>query len=267
MDRTSKQAMDDPAGGGFHAAAFGPHPDDVELFCGGTVARLARLGYRTAIVDLSEGELSSRGTVETRRAEAVAAAEALGVERRMNLGLPDGAIDDTPANRLRVVASIRELRPRLLLLPHDEDRHPDHEGASRLVRAAAFLAGLDKVETGQPPHRVELLLHYMCHHPFAPSLVVDISEDQPAKERAIACYRTQFAVGALTGTVDGRDPADGPETPISTPLFLERLLARSRHFGGLTGAAHGEPFLTRIPPRVDDPMTLISGAPGPRGAR
>jgi len=255
--------MDGSTDTGVHATAYGPHPDDVELFCGGTMARLARLGYRTAIVDISEGELSSRGTVETRRAEAAAAAGELGVERRLNLGLPDGAIEDTPGNRLRVVASIRELRPRLVLLPHDEDRHPDHEGASRLIRAAAFQAGLEKVDTGQPPHRVELLLHYMCHHPFAPSLVVDISEDQPAKERAIACYRTQFAVGTLSGAAVGIDPADGPETPISTPLFLERLLARSRHFGGLAGVAHGEPFLTRTPPRVDDPMALIPGARGP----
>lgn len=246
-----------------HAAAFGPHPDDVELFCGGTVARLARLGYRTAIVDLSEGELSSRGTVETRRAETAAAARALGVGRRLNLGLPDGALEDTPAHRRRVVEAIRELRPRLVLLPHDEDRHPDHEGASKLIRAAAFQAGLAKVETGQPPHRAELLLHYMCHHPFVPSLVVDVSEDQPAKERAIACYRTQFAVAALTGTAEGGDAAGGPETPISSPQFLERLLARSRHYGGLAGVAHGEPFLARTPPRVDDPMALLSGAAGP----
>jgi bacillithiol biosynthesis deacetylase BshB1 len=245
----------------FHAAAFGPHPDDVELFCGGTVARLVRLGYRTAIVDLSEGELSSRGSVETRRAEAAAAAEVLGVGQRTNLGLPDGGLDDNPDNRRAVIGAIRELRPRLLLLPHTEDRHPDHEQAARLIRTAAFQAGLAAVDTGQPPHRVEGLLHYMCHHPFTPSLVVDVSEDQPVKERAIACYRTQFDTAALDG---GAAAVDGPQTPISTPQFMEQLLARSRWFGALAGVDHGEPFLTRLPPLVSDPMGLFPG-PQPTG--
>ncbi len=259
--------MTSPSDGApFHAAAFGPHPDDVELFCGGTVARLVRLGYRTAIVDLSEGELSSRGTLETRRAEAGAAARVLGVQRRLNLGLPDGGLENSPANRRAVTVALRELRPRLLLLPHTEDRHPDHEQAAVLIRAAAFQAGLTRVETGQPPHRVEGLLHYMCHHPFAPSLVVDVSEDQGTKERAIACYRTQFATEVLDGETAGSRPdAAGPETPISTPQFLEQLLARSRWFGSQAGVRHGEPFLTRLPPMVSDPMGLFPAAAAPEG--
>jgi LmbE family N-acetylglucosaminyl deacetylase len=137
------------------------------------------------------------------------------------------------------------------------DRHPDHEAAARLVRAAAFQAGLEKLDTGQPPHRVELLLHYMCHVPFTPSLVVDVSEDQPAKERAIACYRTQFATGVLDDKAPGAEADGGPVTPISTPQFMERLLARSRHYGAQAGVEHGEPFFTRQPPLVGDPMTLL----------
>jgi len=238
-----------------HAVAFGPHPDDVEIFCGGTVARLARLGYRTAIVDLTAGELSSRGTVVTRQAEAEAAARVLGVEQRINLGLPDGGLTDSPDQRLALIKVIRDLRPRLLLLPHTEDRHPDHEQAAHLIRTAAFQAGLAKIDTGQPPHRAEGLLHYMCHHPFTPSLVVDTSDDQETKERAIACFRTQFA----TEVLGGKAMADGPETPISTPRFMEQLLARSRYFGSLAGVAHGEPFLTRLPPLVSDPMDLLPG--------
>jgi len=242
----------------FHAVAFGPHPDDVELFCGGTVARLVRLGYRAAIVDLSEGELSSRGTMETRRAEAKAAARALGVQHRVNVGLADGGLGDTESNRKRVIEVVRELRPRLVLLPHTEDRHPDHEQAALMIRSALFQAGLEKVDTGQQPHRVEGMLSYMCHHPFEPSLIVDISADQQAKEQAIACYRTQFATAGLTGSkADAGGDPEGPETPISTPQFMEALLARSRWFGSLAGVAHGEPFHTRLPPRVDDPMGLL----------
>jgi len=221
--------MTSPDNAPFHAVAFGPHPDDVELFCGGTVARLVRLGYRTAIVDLSEGELSSRGNVDTRRDEARAAAEVLGVQRRTNLGLPDGSLENNPDNR-------------------------------RAVRAAAFQAGLARVDTGQPPHRTDGLLHYMCHHPFAPSLVVDVSEDQQTKVRAIACYRTQFATEILEGADAAPGPDTGePETPISTPRFMEQLLARSTYFGSLAGVRHGEPFLTRLPPLVDDPMGLFPG--------
>lgn len=252
----------------FHAMAFGPHPDDVELFCGGTVAKLVRLGYRTAIVDLSEGELSSRGTLETRRREAKTAAGVLGVQRRINLGLPDGSLENSPANRRAVIETIRELRPRLLLLPHTEDRHPDHEQAAALIRAAAFQAGLATVETGQPPHRADGLMHYMCHHPFSPSLVVDVSADQGTKERAIACYRTQFATEVLEGTAaEGRPESGGPETPISTPHFMEQLLARSTWFGSLAGVRHGEPFLTSLPPLVDDPMGLfpVQGNPEEEG--
>jgi bacillithiol biosynthesis deacetylase BshB1 len=251
-------------GAPFHAAAFGPHPDDVELFCGGTVARLVRLGYRTAIVDLSEGELSSRGTLETRRGEAQAAARVLGVQRRINLGLPDGGLENSPANRRAVIEALRALRPRMLLLPHTDDRHPDHEQAAVLIRAAAFQAALAKVETGQPPHRVDGLLHYMCHHPFAPSLIVDVSEDQGTKERAIACYRTQFATEVLDGATAGPRPeTPGPQTPISTPRFIEQLLARSRWFGSQAGVSHGEPFLTRLPPLVTDPLGLFPGPAGP----
>lgn len=257
--------MTPPDSAPFHAVAFGPHPDDVELFCGGTVARLVRLGYRTAIVDLSEGELSSRGTVETRRGEARAAAEVLGVQRRTNLGLPDGSLENNPDNRQAVIKAIRELRPRLLLLPHTEDRHPDHEQAAALIRAAAFQAGLTRVDTGQTPHRTDGLLHYMCHHPFAPSLVVDVSEDQQTKVRAIACYRTQFATEVLSGAATPPGPDSGePETPISTPRFMEQLLARSTYFGSLAGVRHGEPFLTRLPPLVDDPMGLFPGQGDPQ---
>jgi bacillithiol biosynthesis deacetylase BshB1 len=247
----------------FQAVAFGPHPDDVELFCGGTVARLVRLGYRTAIVDLSEGELSSRGTVETRRAEARAAAEVLGVQCRINLGLPDGGLENIPEHRRSVIRVIRKLKPRLLLLPHTEDRHPDHEQAAALIRAAAFHAGLAKVDTGQPPHRADGLLHYMCHHPFTPSLVVDVSEDQQTKERAIACYRTQFATERLQESAAAPPITGEPETPISTPRFLEQLLARSTWFGSLAGVRHGEPFLTRLPPLVGDPMGLFPGTGEP----
>jgi bacillithiol biosynthesis deacetylase BshB1 len=210
--------------------AFSPHPDDAELGCGGSLILAAQRGLRVAVADLSAGELSSRGTPETRQREKDAAAAALGLAERRLLGLPDGALGSDPAQRLPLIQLLRELRPRIVLAPYSPDRHPDHRAARRLVEEACFLAGVSRVGTGQP-HRPEWVYFYMIHTPFAPSIVVDISAVWERKLAALAAYRSQFS-----------SEASGPETAISRPGFLRAVEARAAWFGAMIGADYGEPF-------------------------
>jgi len=236
--------------------AFGPHPDDVELFCGGTVATLAARGHPVAIVDLTRGERATRGTTETRAREAGRAAEALGVSLRENLELPDGAVDpwggaptpDSPVGRC--IAALRRFRPELILIPHRAARHPDHAASHALLSRAVFLAGLARIE-GEQPHRVSSVACYFLRKRGTPSFVVDVSDAYEAKRRAIAAYESQVAP-ARDGTLVG---AAGS---------LEALEARDRYHGSLIGAAYGEAFWTEHAVGTNDPIQLLStpsGAP------
>jgi bacillithiol biosynthesis deacetylase BshB1 len=168
--------------------AFSPHPDDAELGCGGSLILAADSGLKVAVADLSAGEMSSRGTLEGRQGEKEEAADRLGLCTRTLVGLPDGEIGGDPAHRLPVIQLIRETRPRVVLAPYGQDRHPDHAGASKLVKDACFLAGVSKIGTGRP-HRPEWIYYYMIHHPFTPSLVVDVSSVWDRKMAAVAAYR------------------------------------------------------------------------------
>jgi bacillithiol biosynthesis deacetylase BshB1 len=210
--------------------AFSPHPDDAELGCGGSLLLAAERGLRVAVADLSAGELSSRGTPDTRWREKEEAAAALGLAERRLLGLPDGALGSDPAQRLPLIQLLRELRPRIVLAPYSPDRHPDHSAAGRLVEEACFLAGVSRVGAGQP-HRPEWVYFYMIHTPFAPSFVVDISAVWERKRVALAAYRSQFS-----------PEAGGPQTAISRPGFLRAAEARAAWFGAMIGADYGEPF-------------------------
>jgi N-acetylglucosamine malate deacetylase 1 len=222
--------------------AIGPHPDDVELAVGGTLLRQARAGRRTAIVDCTRGELGTRGTAEIRAREAKEAARSLGVAVRLNLGLPDGGLFADDAARRKLVVAIRALRPVVILAPHDDDLHPDHEQGGRLAREAAFLAGVAKYEPGAPPHRARAVLQYPSHRPFTPSFVVDVSDVFEAKRAACLAYRSQF-----------HDPTSKEaETYLSRAQFWEWWEGKARYFGNLIGAAYGEPFLAPGPLRVDD---------------
>lgn len=234
--------------------AFSPHPDDAELYCSGTLLMLRRAGHRIGIADLTRGELSTRGTLETRAAETAAASRVLGLDARVNLDIPDGDIANTMENRLRVIRVLRALRPRTVLLPPAEDRHPDHRHASTLVRDACFAAGLSRIKTevdghAQDAHRPTLLFTYQMTWDTAAELLVDISPVFEQKLEAIRCYATQF---------HSDSSHEGPKTFISTPDFLEAIIARSRRLGFLIGAVHAE-GLSPLQPFRAEIGGLLSG--------
>jgi bacillithiol biosynthesis deacetylase BshB1 len=234
--------------------AVGAHPDDVEIACGGTLARCAAAGRRVAVAHLTRGEAGTRGTPEERVREAEAAAAALGVEAPRFLDLGDGGLRTDRAAEDAVVALLRELRPRLLLIPPAVDRHPDHERAHRVVRDAAFYAGLVK-RGGGPAHRPAALWETMLHGAAEPDLVVDVSDVWARKERALDAYASQLAPRAGAAT------PGGPETLVSRPSFRSFVEARARVLGQAIGARYGEGFRVRGPVAVD-PLAWLDAARG-----
>ncbi len=223
------------------------HPDDAELLCGGTLARAADQGHRTGIVDLTRGELGSRGTAELRAKEAVAAAKVLGVAERVNAGLPDGHLANTDAARRIVVEHIRRLRPGVVLLQYITSRHPDHRVASELVRDACFLSGLKNYPADGQPFRPAKLCHALSFREDAvkPSFVVDISAQFDRKLAAIACFASQF---------DGVTQA-GEMYPTGQPLD-DLIATQNGHYGSLIRARFGEPFWTAETMAVADITAL-----------
>jgi bacillithiol biosynthesis deacetylase BshB1 len=232
--------------------AFSPHPDDAELGCGGSLILAADRGLDVGVADLSEGEMSSRGTPAQRAAEKQKAAELLGLQERLSVRLPDTKIGTDPAHRAAVIQLIRETRPRVVLAPFGEDRHPDHAAAGKLVRDACFLAGVRKVGTGSP-HRPEQVYFYMIHQPFTPSFVVDVSTVWERKMTAVQAYKTQF-----------QTDASGPETALSRPDFLRFIEARAIWFGTMIGVAYGEAFYTPGPVPLAYLPGLTGDPPAPR---
>ena len=227
--------------------AFGPHPDDVELNIGGIVTWHAR-DKRVLVVDLSEGEMASNGTVEERRAESAQAAEIMGICGRLNLGLPDGGINSLDEEQQRrVVWALRRFRPEIVLLPYWEDRHPDHQGASALIDVALFKSGLRKfaVPENLPTFRPARWYYYPQHQQVMPQLVVDVTAVYQKKVRAIAAHETQFGQGL--------------ETYINQPIFLQKIRARDQYYGALINAEYGEGLLTREPIGLEDLFQLKGG--------
>lgn len=226
---------DDGGVDGVDVVAFAPHPDDVELFCGGTMLAAAAGGLSTAIVDLSDGELSTNGNLERRALERDAASDLMGLTARLGLSLPDGGLGVHESHRDAVVGALRELRPRVVLAPFGDDRHPDHVAAARLVRDACFLAGVRRYGSGAP-HRPTRVYRYMLHTPFEPAVVVDVGSVWEARRRLLRVYESQVSRGAgdeSTALNDGR--------------FVAMLEARAVHFGSMAGVAFGEPFDTDGP--------------------
>ncbi|MGE5315266.1 MAG: bacillithiol biosynthesis deacetylase BshB1 [Acidobacteriota bacterium] len=226
--------------------AIGAHPDDVELACAATVAKLVKRGYKVGILDLTEGELGTRGTREIRKREADAAAKILGVEFRQSLGLSDGNIEVTMENITKVMKVIRTHTPSILLFPHWLERHPDHEHAHRLCREAWFYAGLEKIKTTvngkhQEPHRPKKFFHFMQKFEFTPSVIVDVSDVYDIKKQALASFASQFHNPESTER----------ETLLSQKIFLEQVYARDMHFGGMINASFGEPFYLVEPVGID----------------
>lgn len=227
--------------------AIAAHRDDVELTCGGTLARLKRLGRRTGIIDLTQGELGSRGSAATRGAEAASAAAILGVEVRENLELPDAGITNTPDTRAALARLIRRLRPAVVIAPAPRGRHPDHRVASQLIRDAVFVAGLAKVAPDVPVFRPRKVIHAIAYREdqVKPTFVVDISDDFETKLNAVRCYASQF---------DGATQA-GEVYPTGDPLY-HVLRHQASHYGSLIRCRFGEPFFTYETMRVDDISTL-----------
>ena len=228
--------------------AFGAHPDDVELAIGGTVRLLVEQGHSVGIVDMSRGELGTRGTPIIRREEAAAAAAVLGARYRRCLDLGDGHILPSDEARRRVVEAIRLARPGLVLAPWIEDRHPDHKWTGVLVQEAAFIAGLTKWDPDVPAHRPRAVLHYPMHTLFEPSLVVDVTGTFEKKREACLCFKSQF-----------HDPGSSdPETYISSQGFWDWWEARARAAGNPIGATFGEAFRLQGPVPVSDPVTQFA---------
>lgn len=234
----------------FDALAFGAHPDDVEIACGGTLAKLARKGRKVAVVTVTSAELSSRGDRTTRAKEFATAAKILGLHHHRMLDIADGHVRATQENKLKLVCEIRELRPRVIFTHHWVARHPDHLHTCELVQEAYFLAGLAKIDTGQQPWRPYKLIFFANRYEFQPSFVVDISETFSDKIEAIRAYHSQFHAADMEkyGTV---------QTAISHPAFLDHLEIRARQYGISIGAHYGEPFLVRENLAIDDPLALF----------
>lgn len=237
---------------GVDVLAFGPHPDDVELFCGGTVIRLGELGYSTGVVDLTRGERASQGTPEQRAREAEAAGIELGIGFRENLGLPDTGVAAVPDQIAAVVAVLRRRRPELVLAPWIEDRHPDHGAAGVLVTRAVYFAGVRRFA---PEHGERFvprqLLYYAMRHRLVPSFIVDTSAAAARKARAIACYGSQLS----------RTGPDAVATLISSPRATEAIEARDRYYGSMIGVSHGEPVRSPNVPGLVDPVRQFRDNP------
>ncbi len=227
--------------------AIAAHRDDVELTCGGTLAKAARAGHRVGIVDLTAGESGTRGDAGTRAAEADRAAHALGVHVRRNAGLPDAHVHNDEASRARVVELVRAARPRVVILPYPVGRHPDHRVAAELGRDACYLAGLAKYDAPGAPHRPFKILHALAYRedPVKPSFVVDITDTFEAKMAAIRCYASQF---------DGAKAA-GEIFPTGQDLY-ELIRVQSAHYGSLIRRPYGEPFFTYETVAIEDVLTL-----------
>lgn len=225
--------------------AFAPHPDDVELGCAGSLILAADKGWRVAVADLTEGEMSSRGNPELRQQEKEAASAILGLTARYSVHLPDGGIGTDPDHRLPIIDLIRQTRPRIVLTPYWEDRHPDHMHSSHLVREAAFFSGVGKIGEGEP-YRPPHLLFYMLHKPFEASFIMDVSSVWERRMASVQAYGSQFHTNRQQAN------RQGVETTLSRPEFLRALEARAIWFGWMIQAAYGEPFLSATPLSATD---------------
>jgi N-acetylglucosamine malate deacetylase 1 len=215
--------------------AVAAHPDDAEVGCGGVLIQAAAAGLRTGVADLTVGERATRGSLRQRLAERERATELLGLAARLDVGLPDGSLGPDPGHRGAVIRLIREVRPTIVLAPYPEDRHPDHAATGRLVREGSFMAGVARVGDGEP-HRPGRVYHYMVHHSFTPSFVVDISAVWDRKVEVMLAYESQF----------GSEELD-TETALAGGGFLSMIEARARFHGAMIGVERGEAFHTPGP--------------------
>jgi bacillithiol biosynthesis deacetylase BshB1 len=216
---------------------FAAHPDDAELSMGGTIAKLSLNDLKVGIIDLTRGELGTRGTAESRQKEAFNAALSLNVALRENLEIPDGDIQNTKENVLKIIMKIRNYKPKIIFAPYFNDRHPDHIDASHLIKRAMFSTGLSKIKTfdkeiPQNHFRPQKLFYYMQTYTFEPSFIIDISDTFPQKMKSVECYSSQFH----------NPKSKEPETFISRPEFIKYIKSRAEYYGFSIGKMYGEPF-------------------------
>lgn len=226
------------------------HPDDAELTVGGTLLKMKHLGYRTGALDVTQGEMGTRGTVEGRAIEAQDAEKILKLDLRENLGLPDGHVFVTDTERTAMVRALRRLKPKVILTHQIGDSHPDHDHIAQLVRESARLASMLRYdeETGSEKIAVPIVAHNIFSRRVEPSFIVDISDFLDDKMAAIRAHKSQF-----------HDPdSTEPETRLTSKHYLAELEGRSRYFGSLIGVAAGEPFYVREVLNVDDPIDLLT---------
>jgi bacillithiol biosynthesis deacetylase BshB1 len=216
---------------------FGPHPDDLEIGAGGTVAKHAAMGLRVGLVDLTQGEMGSNGTVEERLAEAEEARKVLGAMWRTNLRLPDRAIGSSADHALAATELIRRVKPKAITIPYWSDRHPDHVAASALLADAIFNAGLRRFRAEGEPWKPEMTSYYFINESAQPSFVVDVTEHYETKRRALACHKSQFRPPA----------ADAVHTRLTSPRFMTLIESRDAQFGVLAGVDFAEGFVVREP--------------------
>lgn len=221
--------------------AIAAHPDDVEITCGGLLVRMADLGYKTGVLDLTRGEMGTKGTPAERLKEAGDAGKIMGLSARENAGLPDSRLAVTDESREAVAVFIRRLRPKLVILPPGEQRHPDHNAAGEIAYAGIFAAGLKQFPVSGEAHRPERILYATSFHQMRPTFYVDVTDQFDRKLNAVAAYKSQFGKGALGIFVPDQDLA-------------EYMTFWARSYGSRCGVKYAEPYALRESMRIDDPV-------------
>ena len=227
------------------ALAIAAHRDDVEIVCGGTVIKLADLGYKVGVIDLTQGEMGTLGSKEQREKEALNAAKVMGVKIRENLMLPDSKVEPTWENKLKLVRLIRKHKPLLAILPYWTQRHPDHANCSKLAYDACYLSGLAKLDAPGEPHRPFKIIYNSSFHQIQHSFIVDITDQFERKKKAVACYKSQFQE-MTSGKVVFPPAGD----------IFELMEITARHYGYLIRKKYGEAFVTKEMMEIDDPMKI-----------
>ena len=227
--------------------AIAAHPDDVELTCGGTLLKMAERGYKTGILDLTAGEMGTRGTPETRAKEAAQAGKILRVAWRGVLGVPDSDVQPIRQHKLKLAEAIRELRPRTVILPYWEARHPDHYNASTLGYEGCFLAGLKQLPLSGEPYRPFKILYSTAYAEIRPTFVVDITAQYERRKRAILAFGSQFRP---TG------PARKSKVHLAIDQLEDQMNQLARHYGQMVGVKYGEPYLTKELMKVEDVVEM-----------
>jgi N-acetylglucosamine malate deacetylase 1 len=240
--------LEEPPARPLDVLALAAHPDDIEQTCGGTLIRMAEMGYRCGALDLTAGDMGSRGTPETRLEEAQDAARHMLLAWRGNMRFPDARLENTISARMSLAVELRRIRPRVLILPYWEARHPDHYRASEIGYEAAFLAGLRRLDEYTDPHRPFKVLYASLYANVTPSFVVDISAQFDRRMAALLAYQSQYGT---QGTASDLFPEPGE--------IRERLASVARFYGNLIGVKYGEPYVVKEAMRVDDVVAL-----GPR---